>query len=77
MYSKTLVINTHLNETVLSLKEKLNDKESVPIQNIKLNFAGKYLDDKKKLKDYNILKESTIYLHFQTNSEKKKRKIIN
>ena len=50
------------NDTVLHLKTLLIDLTGVPFDHQKLIFAGKLLENDKKLSDYGIQKESIIYL---------------
>jgi len=60
---KTITIDIHKDLTVLEFKKKILDKEGLPIRLQLLSFSSKTLGiDSKTLKDYNIIKESTIHL---------------
>jgi hypothetical protein len=50
------------NDTVESLKEKIQDIDGVPPDNQRLFFMGQTLEDHKLLEDYNIDQESVIHI---------------
>ncbi|CAD8208339.1 unnamed protein product [Paramecium octaurelia] len=62
MSGKTITITTEYDKTIGELKKMIYEKIGIPPQQQKLIFAGKVLDDSKKMEDYNIQKESTIHM---------------
>ena len=59
---KTVTLDAEANESVESIKEKLNKIEGIPADQMRLIFGGKQLEDKHTLMEYNVQRESTIYL---------------
>lgn len=58
----TLVFSHSPTMTVLALKQEIQNKQQVPVDQQRLVFQGKQLDDTLKLSDYGIYNDATIHL---------------
>lgn len=58
-------LNFEPDDTILTIKQTLQEKEGIEIAMIKLIFGGKQLADENKIKDYNLEAGSKIHMVLQ------------
>lgn len=59
---KTVNLEIEASDTVKNIKSKIQDKEGIPLEQQILIFAARRLKDDKRLSDYFIQNECTLYL---------------
>lgn len=57
---KVVTLEVEALDTIMQVKEKYFAKEGVPVEQLRLIFAGKQLEDDKTLSFYNVQSDATI-----------------
>ncbi|KAA6381649.1 MAG: putative Polyubiquitin [Streblomastix strix] len=69
MNEKIISLKMELTETIEGVKQKIEQSERIPIGQQILSFAGNKLENLKTILDYQIKRESTLYLALKSNNQ--------
>jgi ubiquitin len=58
---KTFPLDVEDTDTILSVKQKIQDTDGHPVDMQRLIFAGQQVEDDRTLRDYNIQNEATVH----------------
>jgi ubiquitin C len=61
---KTITIEVQASDTIGCIKAKIQEKTKIPPEHQRLIFSGKQLADGYTLADYNIIRDSMLWLVF-------------
>lgn len=56
----TLAFDVESTDSISNIKQRIQDKEGINVEQQRLNFAGRLLEDSRTLNDYDIVEDSTI-----------------
>jgi len=59
---QSITLDVDPTDCIKNVKSKIEDREFIPLDQQRLNYAGRELDDVNTLADYNIQKDSTIHI---------------
>lgn len=59
---KTIALMVKPSDTILRVKKRIEDKESIPSNRQRLIYAGKQFENERTLSDYNVQRDSTLHL---------------
>ena len=59
---KTITIEVEPSDTILTMKEKIYEKENIPVDQQRLILCGKSLENDKLVSDFELQKQSAIHI---------------
>ena len=65
LLGNTIIIDINSTNTILDIKNKINEKDGILPEYQRLSFKGKELYDPRTLEDHDIKNEDTLYLYLR------------
>ena len=62
LQGKNITLDVNDDDTIDSIKKKITEIEGIPVEQMRLVFNGKQLEDANTIRDYGIECDSTIHL---------------
>lgn len=62
LQGKTIPLEVQDSDTILSIKNRIHEKEGIPVDQQRLVFNGKQLEDNNTINDYGISSDSSVHL---------------
>ena len=62
LFNKNIPLDVESSDTIEKVKKQIQDKEGIPLEQQKLHFFERELEDSKTLNDYNIQENSILHL---------------
>jgi len=62
LQGKNITLEVNDGDTIESVKKKITDIEGIPVEQMRLVFNGKQLEDANTIQDYGIEADSTVHL---------------
>jgi len=62
LQGKNITLDVNDDDTIDSIKKKITEIEGIPVEQMRLVFNGKQLEDANTIRDYGIEGDSTVHL---------------